>query len=82
MLVGAVQADLWFGKASLPQVMSERKRLQAQQDLNQQARLRNARSAAEVADLKEGEEMIEELARTEQGMVKANEILVRLNDRR
>ena len=36
--------------------------------------------AAEVSDLKDGEEMVEEKARTELGMVKANEILVRLTD--
>ncbi len=82
ILLGAVQADLWFGKASLPQVMSKRKELQAQRDINQQARDRNKRTAAEVSDFKDGEEMVEEKARAELGMVKANEILVRLTDRR
>ncbi len=82
ILLGAVQADLWFGKASLPQVTAMHKKLQAQRDTNQQLRERNQRTAAEVADLQEGEEMVEEKARAELGMVKADEILVRLTDRR
>ena len=80
VLLGAVQADLWFGKASLPQVKSMEKRLATQRTTNQQARDRNDRVAAEVSDLKDGEEMVEEKARAELGMVKANEILVRLTD--
>ena len=82
ILLGAVQADLWFGKASLPQVMNQRKQLEAQRAINEQARDRNERTAAEVSDLKEGEEMVEEKARAELGMVKSNEILVRLTDKR
>ncbi len=82
VLLGAVQADLWFGKASLPQVMSKRKQLEAQRATNEEARDRNERTAAEVSDLKEGEEMVEEKARAELGMVKSNEILVRLTDKR
>jgi cell division protein FtsB len=38
--------------------------------------------AAEVSDLKEGLEMVEEKARAELGMVKADEILVQLTPRR
>ncbi|MDE2161052.1 MAG: septum formation initiator family protein, partial [Burkholderiales bacterium] len=49
--------------------------------LNAQARERNARVAAEVADLKEGQEMIEEKARYDLGLVRPNEILVRINAR-
>jgi cell division protein FtsB len=82
VLLGVVQADLWFGKASLPQVMHQRKQLEAQRAVNEQARERNERTAAEVSDLKVGEEMVEEKARAELGMVKSNEILVRLTDRR
>ncbi len=82
ILLGAVQADLWFGKASLPQVMSQRKQLDAQYAVNEQARERNQRTAAEVSDLKVGQEMVEEKARAELGMVKSNEILVRLTDKR
>ena len=52
--------------------------LEAQQKKNQQAQLANDRLAAEVRDLKEGLEMVEEKARQELGMVRPNEIYVHL----
>jgi len=73
-----VQGDLWLGKGNMPYVMSLQKQLDAQLVANQQARDRNARAEAEVADLKEGLEMVEEKARSELGMVKPNEIFVQI----
>lgn len=81
-LLVVVQGDLWFGKGNLPYVMSLRKQLAAQQAENAQARERNQRLAAEVADLREGLEMVEEKARAELGMVKPDEILVQVTPRR
>lgn len=81
-LLLAVQADLWFGRFSLPYTMTLRSQLSAQQATNDQARERNARLLAEVSDLKEGLEMVEEKARSELGMVKPDEILVQLTSRR
>ena len=78
VLLLAVQADLWFGHASLPYVMGMRSQLAAQQATNDEARARNARLVAEVNDLKEGLEMVEEKARSELGMVKPDEILVQV----
>jgi len=77
-LLVVVQADLWFGKGNLPYVMSLRQQLAAQQVANTQARDRNAQAVAEVADLKEGLEMVEETARAELGMLRPNEILVQV----
>ncbi len=59
-LLAVVQADLWFGKGNMPYVMGLQKQLVLQQAVNVQARLRNERTAAEVVDLKEGLEMVEE----------------------
>jgi cell division protein FtsB len=81
VLLGAVQADLWFGRASLPAVVGLRSQLAAQQATNEAARLRNAQLAAEVSDLKEGLEMVEEKARGELGMVRPDEILVQVTGR-
>ncbi len=78
-LLLVVQADLWFGKGNLPYVMSLRKQLEAQQAANAEARERNTRVAAEVSDLKEGLEMVEERARSELGMVRPDEILVQVS---
>ena len=76
-----MQADLWFGRASLPHVMGLHTQLAAQQATNEAARERNARLSAEVSDLKEGLEMVEEKARSELGMVKPDEILVQVTRR-
>lgn len=76
--VVGVQADLWLGPSNMPQVMSLRTQLDRQIAANHAARERNARTQAEVRDLREGLEMIEERARGELGMVKADEILVQL----
>ena len=81
-LLLVVQGDLWFGKGNMPYVMSLRKQLVAQRAANVQARDRNLRVAAEVVDLKEGLEMVEEKARAELGMVRPDEILVQVTARR
>jgi cell division protein FtsB len=77
-----VQTELWFGKSGLPYVMLLDKQLTDQRALNEAARTRNAQMSAEVSDLKEGLEMVEEKARAELGMVKPNEILVQVAPKR
>jgi cell division protein FtsB len=76
-----VHANLWFGRNGKTSVMQLEHQLREQQAANDAARLRNARLAAEVSDLKEGLEMVEEKARSELGMIKPNEILVQLTRR-
>ena len=77
-----VQADLWWGKGNWPHVVSLHKQLDAQLLANLNAKARNARTAAEVNDLKEGLEMVEEKARFEMGMLRRDEILVQVTQRR
>jgi cell division protein FtsB len=77
-LLAMVQADLWFGKGNLPYVMSLERQLAEQKTANARARERNLRLVAEVSDLKEGLEMVEDKARSELGMVKPDEILVQV----
>jgi cell division protein FtsB len=73
-----VHAELWFGKGGVPRMLELRSRLAAQQAANDVARQRNAQLTAEVNDLKEGLEMVEEKARSELGMIKPDEIFVQL----
>ena len=82
VLLMLVQAELWAGKGGRSHVVQLQMQLQAQQRENEAARLRNQRVAAEVSDLKEGLEMVEEKARSELGMVKPDEVLVQLSPRR
>jgi cell division protein FtsB len=77
-----VQADLWLGRGSLPQVWKLQRDLAAQQQTNERARERNARVTAEVTDLKEGLEMVEDKARSELGMLRPDEVLVQVSKRR
>ena len=78
-LLALVQVELWFGKGGVPRMVELQGKLQAQQATNEAARHRNALLAAEVNDLKEGLEMVEEKARLELGMIKPDEIFVQLS---
>jgi cell division protein FtsB len=78
-LLGLVHAELWFGKGGVSRVMDLQSRLSDQKTANDSARARNEQLAAEVRDLKEGLEMVEEKARSELGMVKPDEILVQVS---
>jgi len=73
-----LQGQLWFGRGSLPNVARLQRELEAQKRKNQQAALVNERLAAEISDLREGLEIVEEKARAELGMVKNNEIYVQM----
>ncbi len=71
-----VQGSLWMGADNVPQVMQLRHQLSQQQVANAEALRRNQRAQAELADLKEGLEMVQESARWNLGMVKPDEVLV------
>lgn len=74
-----LHAQLWLGRGSLPNVARLRAELSEQNQRNDQAILANNQLEAEVRDLKEGLEMVEENARMELGMVKTNEIYVQIS---
>lgn len=75
-LLLAVQAQLWFSRGSITEVTRLSQQLEQQKQRNDQAQQANERLQAEVRDLSEGLEMVEEKARLELGMVKPNEIYV------
>jgi cell division protein FtsB len=78
-LLAIVHAQLWFGRGSISNVTQLQQRLDAQKVQNSKSQLANERLAAEVRDLREGLEMVEEKARSELGMVKPNEVFVHLS---
>ena len=78
-LIALVQVELWFGKGGVPRVMELQSKLSDQKAANDLAKLRNDQLVAEVSDLKEGLEMVEEKARFELGMVKPDEIMVQIS---
>ena len=77
-LLALVHAELWFGQSGVRRVSELRGKLDEQRAVNAAAKLRNEQMTAEVRDLKEGLEMVEEKARFELGMVKPDEIYVQV----
>ena len=73
VLLVLLQYRLWIGDGSLAEVWDLYQQVQAQREDNQQLRERNQALEAEVKDLKQGLEAIEERAREELGMIKRDE---------
>ena len=73
VLLALLQYRLWFGNANLFEVSHLKDRKNARIIENNELQERNRSLSAEVADLKHGLEAIEERARSEMGMVKADE---------
>ena len=78
MLFFLLQYKLWFGDASVSDVMELKQTIKEQQARNEQIKQRNAVLAAEVEDLKTGLEAIEERARSELGMIKKDETFIHI----
>ena len=77
-LLVILHGQLWFGRGSVPNVSRLVRQLEEQQFHNTNAARSNERLAAEISDLREGLEIVEERARAELGMVKVNEIYVQV----
>jgi cell division protein FtsB len=73
-----LQYPLWLGKGSWLKVWDIGRQVEAQKQVNQQTQMRNAVLDAEVRDLKQGTEAIEERARSELGMVKRDEVFFQI----
>jgi cell division protein FtsB len=73
-LIALLQYPLWLGKGSWLKVWEIDQQVTRQNESNRKLQMRNAALDAEVRDLKQGHEAIEERARNELGMIKQNEI--------
>lgn len=80
-LVALLQYPLWIGKGGWLRVWDADRLLQQQREANRQLELRNAGLDAEVRDLKQGYDAIEERARFELGMIKQDEVFVQIPER-
>ena len=81
VLLLLLQYPLWLGKGSWLKVWSLNQQVEAQQQANQQTQARNALLDAEVRDLKQGTEAVEERARSELGMIKRDEVFYQVLER-
>lgn len=81
ILLVALQYRLWLGSGGMSEVRRLEAALETQREENARLEARNHRLAAEVHDLKEGLEAVEERARTELGMIGKDETYYQLVDR-
>ena len=77
-LIVLIQYPLWLGKGGWLRAWDMNRQLEVQQGKNQQLERRNAGLAAEVRDLKQGTEAIEERARYELGMIRGDEVFYQI----
>ena len=73
LLLGYLQYRLWFGDGSLQEVWQLHREVEAQREENLRLRERNDALDAEVLDLQQGLDAIEERAREDLGMIKEGE---------
>ncbi|MXS83598.1 cell division protein FtsB [Nitrosomonas oligotropha] len=76
--IAAMQYPLWLGKASWLRVWQVDQEVITARAENLQLQNRNNMLEAEVNDLKQGLEAIEERARSDLGMIKEGEILFQI----
>ena len=73
-LIVIIQLPLWLGKGGWLRVWELDQQVAAQAAQNARLEARNAGVAAEVRDLKQGLEAVEERARYELGLVRPDEV--------
>lgn len=80
VLLALLQYRLWFSPGGMADVSELKAVKQEQVRENDRLRERNAALAAEVIDLKDGLEVVEERARSDMGMIKPDEVFYQIID--
>jgi len=78
VLIVLIQVPLWLGKGGWVRAWDNDRQLAAQKAHNHRLQERNDALEADVRDLKQGTEAIEERARFELGMVRQDEVFVQI----
>ena len=73
LLIGGLQAKLWFGQGSFAHVNGLSKQVERRSAENETKVQRNAILRAEIKDLKEGLDAVEDIARSELGLIREGE---------
>ncbi|HSU62576.1 MAG TPA: cell division protein FtsB [Burkholderiales bacterium] len=79
-LIVLIQYPLWLGKGGWLTAWRLESRLEVERARNLQLEGRNAVLTAEVRDLKQGTEAIEERARAELGLIRGDEVFFQIED--
>ncbi len=77
-LIVLLQYPLWFGEGGWLKLWDLGGEMAKQQELNGKLRVRNETLSAEVRDLKEARDALEERARGGLGMIRSDEVFVRV----
>ncbi len=75
-----LQIKLWFGDSNIREYWQLEGVMEQQLEENERLRTRNARLQAQVRDLKNGLDVVEERARNELGMTKKGETFYQVID--
>jgi cell division protein FtsB len=81
VLIVLIQYPLWLGKGGWLRAWDVDRQLEAQRGKNEALQARNAALAAEVRDLKQGTEAIEERARYELGLIRQDEVFFQVEEK-
>ena len=77
-LIVLIQYPLWIGKGGWLTAWRLENKLETEKSKTVQLERRNAGLAAEVRDLKQGTEAVEERARYELGMIRSDEVFFQI----
>ena len=80
-LIILIQYPLWIGKGGWLRVWDMNRQVEAQKETNRRLAARNDGLDAEVKDLKQGLEAVEERARADLGMIKQDEVFYQIIDK-
>jgi cell division protein FtsB len=80
ILIAALQYRLWLGDGGIREFHEINQRIDELKREGEQRKVRNAAVAADVRDLRDGIDAIEERARHELGMIKSGETYVQIYD--
>lgn len=78
MLIGLLQYKLWLGEGGIREWRNLETHIQELKEEGKRRQARNAALSADVKDLKEGTDAIEERARRELGMIRPGETFVQV----
>jgi cell division protein FtsB len=77
-VLGLLQYKLWFSPDGVPQYWRLKNQISAMDKENAQLQARNTKVIAEVENLKNGKDAVEEHARNDLGLVKSDEVFYQI----
>lgn len=78
LLILALQYPMWLGRGGWLRVRELDRQVSAERQVNADRKARNTALDADVRDLKQGFEAVEERARSELGMIRRDEVFFQL----